>query len=257
MPDLKLTLEYDGQDFAGWQSQARAAGARTVQETLQDAIAQVTGEETVVQGSGRTDAGVHAEGQVASVHLDSSLAPEVLQRALCAVLPSDLAVTDIEVAPRGFHARYDALSKHYRYQIWNAVSRSPLRRYRHHCVARPLDVEAMGKAAIAIVGRRDFASFEATGSERQSSVREVTRCDVTGHSGDEIRIDLEADGLLRYMVRNIAGTLIEVGGGQRAPESLPHLLEARNRALAGPTAPALGLTLVSVTYADSASNPRC
>lgn len=245
-PTFRLTLEYDGAGFEGWQAQP--AGRRTVQATLEQALARVTGQRVRVTGSGRTDAGVHAEGQVASVRVESRLAPERLRQALNGVLPSDLAVRSLEVAPEGFDARRDARSKLYRYALWNAPTRSPLREARSLCLERPLDVAAMREAAGALVGTHDFRSFQAAGSSVATSVRSLSRLAVEGQAGGAIDLWFEASGFLRHMVRNLAGTLIEVGSGRRPAWEMPALLAARDRGRAGRTAPARALTLVRVRY---------
>jgi tRNA pseudouridine38-40 synthase len=243
---LRLVLEYDGTDFAGWQRQAQ--GERTVQGVLGEALARVCGAEGEVEGAGRTDAGVHARGQVAGVRIETRLGPGELLRALNAVLPRDLAVLSVEEAPAGWHPRRSARSKLYRYAIWNGRVRSPLRERFAHWVPQPLDVAAMAKAASSLVGTRDFRSFQAAGSGVERTVRTLYRAEVLGVAGVELALELVGDGFLRHMVRNVAGTLIEVGLGRRAPESLPGLLDARNRDLAGPTAPPQGLSLVQLEY---------
>jgi tRNA pseudouridine38-40 synthase len=239
-------LEYDGTGFAGWQRQAQ--GERTVQGVLVEALRRVCGGEAEVEGAGRTDAGVHARGQVAGVRVETRLAAGELQRALNAVLPGDLAVLALDAAPEGWHPRRSARRKLYRYAIWNGRVRSPLRE-RYACfVPQPLAAAAMARAAASLAGTRDFRSFQAAGSGVETTVRTLFRAELLGEAGGELALELEGDGFLRHMVRNVAGTLIEVGLRRRAPESLPALLEARDRGLAGPTAPARGLTLVRVEY---------
>jgi len=251
MPVFRFVLEYDGTDFAGWQRQRE--GERTVQGVLEDALARVVGVRAAVIGAGRTDAGVHAEGQVASAELETVLAPETLARALNARLPCDVAVLEATLAPPGFHARYDARAKVYRYSIWNSRQPSPLRQRRFLTVRAPLDVEAMREAAQHLAGCHDFACFEtrpepAAGRAGRSTVRRLDRVELSGSAGGEIQLELEGSGFLRHMVRAIAGTLLEVGRARRAPESLPGLLAGRDRREAGPTAPARGLTLVRLRY---------
>ncbi|HEY8156470.1 MAG TPA: tRNA pseudouridine(38-40) synthase TruA [Myxococcota bacterium] len=259
MPNFRLTLEYDGAGFAGWQVQA--GGVRSLQGELEAAIERVTGVRTRVHGAGRTDAGVHAEGQVANLTLETTLAAPALQRALNALLPPDLAVVKAEIAPDAFHARYHALGKLYRYRIWNAARPSPLRAARVWWVKPALDVAAMASAGALLLGTHDFASFQAVGSDVASTLRTLTRCDVLAvpepqvpepNARGEIEIRVEGSGFLRHMVRILAGTLVQVGMGRREPGSLPAVLAARDRRAAGPTAPPQGLTLVRVAYSDSA-----
>lgn len=246
MPNFRLLIEYDGTDLEGWQIQREPA--RTAQGLLAAAIAQVTGAAATVNGAGRTDAGVHAEGQVASASIETRLGPATLQRALNAVLPRDVAVRAIEVVPDSFHARRHARSKLYVYRLWTGAARSPLRDRSSLWVGAPLDLEAMRTAAQALIGTHDFSSFRGAGSAVLGSVRTLTRIDIGGVSGGEVAFAVEGSGFLRHMVRNLVGTLIEVGQRRRAPQSVARVLAARDRGEAGPTAPARGLTLVCVRY---------
>jgi tRNA pseudouridine38-40 synthase len=250
---FKLTLEYDGAGFAGWQRQP--AGRRTVQDVLEAALARLAGAPVRATGAGRTDAGVHAEGQVASAALDTRLAPHELARALNGCLPPDVAVLRAEAAADGFHARRDARGKVYRYAVWNGAVRSPLRAARslHH--PRALDVGAMRAAAAALVGTHDFSSFRAAGSAVRTSVRTLERLQLRGEPGDLVELELEASGFLRHMARNVVGTLLEVGRGERRADAIEALLGGRDRRAAGPTAPAHGLTLVRVLYAEASPDP--
>ena len=243
---LRLTLEYDGAAFEGWQAQA--SGHRTVQGALEAAVARVTGQRIRVTASGRTDAGVHAEAQVASLRLDTELAPDRLRGALNGVLPPDVAVLAVEPAAESFHARRDATSKLYRYRIWNGPARSPLSVSRALCLQRPLDLGAMRTAAHAFLGTHDFASFQAAGSSVVSTRRTLLRLDVDGEPSGCVELHVEGTGFLRHMVRILAGTLLTVGSGRRAPGAMPAILAARDRRRAGPTAPAHALTLVEVYY---------
>jgi tRNA pseudouridine38-40 synthase len=245
---FKLTLEYDGAGFAGWQRQP--AGQRTVQRVLEDALARLAGAPVRATGAGRTDAGVHAEGQVASAVLDTRLAPDALARALNGCLPSDVAVLRAEAAAEGFHARRDARGKVYRYAVWNAPARSPLRAARslHH--PRPLDLGAVRDATADLVGTHDFTSFRAAGSAVRTSVRTLHRLDLRGEPGGLLELEIQASGFLRHMARNLVGTLLEVGRGERPADGMAALLARRDRTAAGPTAPGHGLTLVRVIYAD-------
>jgi tRNA pseudouridine38-40 synthase len=246
---FRLTLEYDGAGFEGWQIQPE--GRRTVQGALEAALARVLGRRVRVVSSSRTDSGVHAEGLVASLRAETALEPDRLRRALNGVLPTDVAVLDAALAPDGFHARHDALSKLYRYRIWNGRSRSPLRARRSLCLQHPLDLAAMGRAARDLAGTHDFAAFQAAGSEVGSSERTLLRLDLEGAPGAQVDLYFEGTGFLRHMVRILSGTLIQVGRGRRDPEGMPALLASRDRRRAGPTAPAHPLSLVRVTYGDS------
>lgn len=241
---LRLVLEYDGTDFQGWQIQP--GGARTVQGCLQVAFERVTGQRVNVLASGRTDAGVHAEAQVASVEVETTLEPALLRHALNGCLPRDVAVVTVERAAPDFDARRDSRAKLYRYIVWNAPARSPLRDRRSLHVARTLDLEAMRRAAADLVGTHDFACFQAARAGTRTTVRTLERLDVQGRPGGEIRFEAFGKGFLRHMVRTLVGTLLEVGRGRRPPDSLPALLATRDRRRAGPTAPARGLTLVRV-----------
>jgi tRNA pseudouridine38-40 synthase len=251
---FRLTLEYDGTDFEGWQAQSGAH--RTVQGVLESALARLTGQCVRVAGAGRTDSGVHAEGQVASLRLESRFAADGLRRALNGVLPPDLAVRDAAQVPEGFHARFDARGKLYRYTVWNGRSPSPLRARTVLSLQGRLDLEAMRAAAALLQGTHDFACFQAAGSLARSTVRTLSRVEVEGESRGEVRLWVEGDGFLRHMVRAVAGTLLEVGRGRRRPEGLPALLAARDRTRAGPNAAARGLCLVRVFYdSDGKSGP--
>jgi tRNA pseudouridine38-40 synthase len=245
--NYRLILEYDGTDFEGWQLQA--PGRRTLQGCLEDALSRIAGHPVRCVGSGRTDSGVHAEAQVANAHLETRLAPEDLLRAANANLPPDLAIRELAIAPDAFHARRDARSKHYRYRIWNHPVRSPLRARGSWWVRGPLDLRAIDRALPAVLGEHDFASFRATGSSVRTTVRRLLRAEASGSAGGEVALDFAASGFLRHMVRNLVGTVVEIGLQRREPEDLRRILEARHRSAAGATAPARGLTLVSVEYA--------
>jgi tRNA pseudouridine38-40 synthase len=251
MRTLKTLLAYDGTDYAGWQVQP---GRKTVQGALEAAIKKITGEAVRVLASGRTDAGVHALGQVVGFRTRSHLEPEVLRRALNAELPADVAVLDLAVTGDGFHAIRDAVRKRYRYVIHDGSIRNVfLRRYCWQYRGGRLDVEAMSRAAECLVGRHDFASFQTSGAERSTTVRTVHQLVIRrGRAGeqDQIRCEVEADGFLYNMVRAIVGTLVEVGRGAK-PQSWPAaVLRAADRRVAGPTAPPEGLFLVSVDYQE-------
>jgi tRNA pseudouridine38-40 synthase len=242
MKNYRIVVAYDGTEFRGWQ---RQPDRRTVQGVLEDAVCKVTQKKTVVHGAGRTDAGVHALGQVAGFRGTFKLADDVLLRALNAVLPADVRVFSLEEAPAGFHARKSARSKVYRYRIVRAPQVSPLdRRYVLHW-PYPLNVRAMREAARLFVRTDDFTAFSS--NRDRSPVRTVTRSELR-QSGPEIVYTIEAEGFLRYMVRTIVGTLIEVGRGRIPPSQVEEIFRLKDRSLAGSTAAAKGLTLVRVDY---------
>lgn len=242
MKNYRIVLAYDGTDFHGWQRQPEG---RTVQGVVEEAVRKITGKRTVVHGAGRTDAGVHALGQVASFRGAFKLADEVLLRALNAVLPADVRVFSLEEAPAGFHARRSARSKLYRYRIVNAPQASPLdRRFVLHW-PYPLKLEAMREAARLFARTADFTAFSS--NRDRAPVRTVTRSELR-RSGGEIVFTIEAHGFLRYMVRTIVGTLLEVGRGRVRPADVEEIFRLKDRSLAGPTAAAKGLTLVRVDY---------
>lgn len=247
MRNFKLTLSYDGTDFNGWQTQP---GFRTVQETLEQVIAKVSGEPRVrANASGRTDAGVHAVAQVVNFFSATRLAPDVLLRAVNAHLPPDVAVNAAAEVPQAFDANRDAVRKTYRYVVHDGPVPSPFLR-RYCCQSRQrLDAAAMARAAEPLRGRHDFRSFETEWPNRASSVRTITRLAIN-RFGDYVWIDVEADGFLYNMVRAIAGTLMNVGRGYWPESQVEAVLRAEDRAQAGPTAPAQGLFLMRVTYAD-------
>ncbi len=245
MRNFKLTLSYDGTDFFGWQTQP---GLRTVQETLEQALADLTGEERVrVNASGRTDTGVHALGQVVNFHSTTPYAPEVILRAINARLPADILLSRAEEVPANFDANRHATRKLYRYVIHDGpVPNLFLRRYCHHS-RYPLDAAAMARAAVVLRGTHDFRCFESEWPNRQSSVRTITHLTVN-RFGEWMWLNVEADGFLYNMVRAIAGTLLNVGRGHWPEEEVARILEAQDRTQAGPTAPASGLFLMRVGY---------
>ena len=258
MRNFKVTLAYDGTEFSGFQRQAD--GVRSVQGELEAALAPIAGEKITVAGAGRTDAGVHALGQVASFKLHSPIAEPALLQALNATLPEDVRVLAVETAADEFHARFSARSKVYRYRISNTRVLSPFeRRYALH-ISRRLDIDAMRVAARELLGEHDFSCFQAKTERRpgdtEDSMRVITCSEWTEHpleDADRMLIyDMAGTGFLKYMVRNVIGTLVEVGDGRRAPESIRDLLAAGNRAAAGPTAPPEGLYLVRVDYDTAA-----
>lgn len=244
--NLKLTLAYDGTDFHGWQVQP---GLRTVQGELQDHARHILRHPLEITGSGRTDAGVHARGQVAQVYTTATVSTDAIFRALRSRLPDDILLIDLREVPPSFSAIRSARSKLYRYRIYNRHARPVqhhLQRYTYHCW-HALDADRMRAAADHIVGTHDFAAFASKGRKRLTTTRTVFRCDVTRHY-DEIHIDVEGGGFLYNMVRNIVGTLIEIGKGRWAPDRIPDILASCDRSQAGPTILAKGLTLQWVRY---------
>jgi tRNA pseudouridine38-40 synthase len=244
----RVTLAYDGTDFAGWQLQAAGSRQRTVQGVLEDAIARLAGGVRVpVAGAGRTDAGVHALGQVACFELGRAIDPERLQRALNAMLPADLCVLHAAEAPAGFHARKSAVSKLYRYVLDTAPVQLPTRRrYAGH--APDLDPGRVAEAARLYLGRHDFASVASAGGSARTTVRSVTRSE-PAWEGETLIYEIEAGGFLRKMARSLVGGLIAVGRGALSPDQLRQALLARDRRGWPAPAPARGLTLVRVDYA--------
>lgn len=248
---FKLTVAYDGTDFSGWQLQP---GRPTIQGCLQSRIAELVGQVVNVVGSGRTDAGVHALAQVASCTLPRWTATATqLSTAINAGLPDTILVTGATDAADDFHAIRDAVSKRYRYQIQDGGTRDPFDHRYWHRLQRPVDRDAMSAAAERLLGRHDFACFQAAGGPRKSTVRTIHACELSaadeGFSGQpRFAFEVEADGFLYNMVRNIVGTLLEVGRGKRPPQWIDEVLSQRNRDLAGPTAPPHGLFLRQVRY---------
>ena len=251
MKNIKIEIEYDGTNYNGWQIQQRRPDSIRTEKTIQGVIERVLSgillEEIKISGSGRTDSGVHAVGQIANFKTKSKMPMAVMQRALNSLLPKDIVIVDIEEAGLNFHARFDALSKIYRYQILNrAYSTAFDRLYQLH-VPYKLDAKLMAREARVLIGRKDFKSFQAADKKERNSIRNIKRLSVR-KDGTLINIDIEANGFLYNMVRNIVGTLIEAGRGKFAPGSMRKILLARDRTKAGPTAPAKGLSLMRVKY---------
>jgi tRNA pseudouridine38-40 synthase len=248
---IRLVVEYDGTDFAGWQRQPRSP---TIQAALEDALLRLTGERLVVHGAGRTDAGVHALGQVAAITTASPLPAETLRRALCALLPPAISVVAADEVEASFDPRRHARGKLYRYRIWNRPSRSPHEARHAWHRTRPLDDAAMAEAAALLIGEHDFAAFRAADCERRTTVRRVFSLAVR-RSGPLVTVEVEATAFLKNMVRIIVGTLDEVGRGRLSPDAVAAILAGRDRAAAGPTAPPHGLFLVEVHYDRPMAGP--
>lgn len=242
--NIKLTLEYDGTRYHGWQVQA---SGETIQGVLERAVSTLMGVPIRIIGSGRTDAGVHARGQVANFFSYKEFQPHRLERALNALTPDDITIKKVEIVADSFDARRDGRSRIYEYRILNRPTPSPFhRKYAWH-VHDALDVPAMREAIICLEGEHDFSSFRAADCEAIHPIRTVYRTDID-HTGEFVVFSIEATAFLRHMVRNIVGTLVEIGRHQRKPQSFADLLEARDRTKAGLKAPAQGLFLVKVKY---------
>ena len=251
--NYKLLIQYDGTDFHGWQSQD---GLRTVQGELTRALSLIEGRDVIVHGSGRTDAGVHAEGQVASVDVQREITPDKLRNAINGNVGKDVRVLEAAIVSNEFHARYSALGKTYVYRIVNAPVMSPFWAHYAHHEARRFDFEAMQAAAESFFGKHDWTAFSAAQSDVADRVRTITHLEI-GERVDErargslVEIKVSADGFLRYMVRAIAGTLMAVGRGELNRHVVQEAIQAGVRPVAAATAPACGLTLLSVRYTDN------
>jgi tRNA pseudouridine38-40 synthase len=244
VPTFKLIVEYDGTAYAGWQRQPNQP---TVQAALEDLLQRITHTHVPVTGAGRTDAGVHALGQVASFRSDKTLSVKEWLRALNGLLPPDISVRSVESVSDDFHARYSARRKQYEYRILNRAERSALDRNRAWHVRERLDLDAMRDAARLLVGRHDFSSFQGHPTDTENPVCDLTTLNLL-QEHTLIRIEVQADRFLKHMVRAIAGTLVEVGQGKRQPQAMKDILDARDRRSAGITAPAHGLYLLHVEY---------
>ena len=247
MRTLKIVLQYDGTAYAGWQRQDNGP---SVQALLEDALEPIEGSRVVVHGAGRTDAGVHALGQVATVTLAVAMEPPALARALNAILPRDIRVLAVEDAQPGFHARFSAIGKVYEYRIVNAPLVSPfLHKYVWH-VVQPIDLGMVREASALLVGKHDFAAFQGARAKVISTERTVSKIEWedAGRSDLPLVMRIEGNGFLRHMVRIVVGTLVDVGVGRWPPRHVTEILASRDRTQAGPTAPAQGLYLVRVLY---------
>lgn len=270
MTNFKITLAYDGTSLVGWQ---RQAAGTSVQGLLEDALREIDERAVTVHGAGRTDAGVHALGQVASFTLERAMAADTVMRALNARLPDQVRVLHAAEADPAFHARFSARAKTYRYRIWNAEIVDPFERAYSWHVMGALDIEAMRAAALTLEGQHDFAAFQASGGSATTTEREIyasriddrrstglRACLVNSSDAGSARIigyDVTGNGFLRHMVRVIAGSLVEIGRGKRDAQWLAEAVVSRDRGLAGPTAPPSGLFLLRVDYGSSAlaNNP--
>ena len=243
--NIRLLLEYDGTRYHGWQRQLDAV---TIQQTLEEALARLTRAPVTLIGSGRTDAGVHARGQVANFRTQSPIPLQAFHQGLNSLLPKDIAVLSAAEAPPEFHARKSARAKTYEYRILNRPTRSPLNHHFAWWIAPPLDLAAMAGAAAALPGEHDFTAFRASGSDNLNPVRRVLGASWRGDDAGWLSFAITATGFLRGMVRSLVGTMVEVGQGKAPPTILAELLASGARHLAGPTAPPQGLYLGEVFY---------
>jgi tRNA pseudouridine38-40 synthase len=245
--NIRLLVEYDGTRYHGWQRQAEAV---TIQQVLEEALNRLTGEKVALIGSGRTDAGVHARGQVANFHAASPISLQAFHKGMNSLLPKDIAVLEALEAEPSFHARKSARAKTYEYRILNRPTRSPLDRHHAWWIEAPLDLAAMAGAAGALPGEHDFTAFRASGSDNMNPVRQVLAAEWRHEFGGWLIFTVTATGFLRGMVRSLVGTMAAVGRGKAPPMILAELLTSGARHLAGPTAPPQGLYLMEVFYGE-------
>jgi len=244
MKNIKLTIEYDGTNYHGWQIQSNA---KTVQETIEKAIYGLTGEKITINGSSRTDQGVHAYGQVSSFFTHSNIPPDRLSYALNRMLPHDIVIKKSEEVDKDFHARYCSKGKKYRYLIYNSNFPSAIFRNRSYHISHNLDMEKMNKSIKFFLGTHDFSAFKSVGSSVKTSVRTIFDVNLTKME-DNICFEVSGDGFLYNMVRIMVGTIVDVGMGRIKVEDIPYIIESRDRKKAGRTAPPHGLYLVEVYY---------
>ena len=242
---IRLVIAYDGSAYHGWQ---RQQNAMTLQQVLEESLQEMLGEPVRVFASGRTDAGVHALGQVAHFATHSPLHPDVIKKGLNSLLPDDMVVRVAGYAPHDFHARYSAKRKRYEYRILNTREPDIFRRKYEWHIRKELDKEKMRRCLTMILGKHDFSAFRSTGSGNRNPVRTVYHAELVEEKDGLVKIVMEADGFLRHMVRNVVGTLVEVGLGKMSPEEISGVLKSGDRSKAGAKAPAHGLFLVKVDY---------
>lgn len=243
--NFKIIIEYDGTSYHGWQ---RQRNERTIQEEIEKALFTMTGEKTVLTASGRTDAGVHALGQVANFHCDTDLSPQALQNGLNSLTKDDIVIISRDIVDEKFHSRFDAKSKIYNYRILNRNLPAAINRQYAWFIRKTLDLVSMRHAAGHIIGSHDFKAFEGTGSPRSHTTRCVIKADIVEQENGLIVFEIEADGFLRFMVRNIVGTLVDVGLGKITSDDFKKTLLSKDRSMAGVTAPPQGLFLMKVKY---------
>ena len=245
MRTIKLVVQYDGSDYVGWQRQGKGV---SVQGLIEEALAKIEGAPVTLHGAGRTDAGVHAVGQVASARVVSAIEDWQLIRALNAHLPDAIRISELITVPDSFHARFSATAKTYEYRIWNGRTVPPfIRQYAWH-VIEALNLPLMQEASRAIPGEHDFATFRSARSMNHTTVRQITRAAWRRVDEHTLVFEIKGKGFLRYMVRSLVGTVVEIGRGQRPVDDIARLLAAPDRSQAGRTAPARGLFLMKVDY---------
>lgn len=245
LKNFKLTIEYDGSSYHGWQ---RQKNERTIQGEIENALKIMTGKKIVLTGAGRTDAGVHAFGHTANFRCDTHLAADVFQKGLNSLVPKDIVIRECQEADENFHARYDAKSKIYNYRILNRTIPAAIYRQYAWFIQKKLDIGAMRSAIDHIIGTHDFKAFEGAGSPRSNTIRCIMKADLIEKDTDYLVFEIEGDGFLRFMVRNIVGTLVDVGFCKITPDDFKRILFSKDRNLASPTAPSHGLFLMQVRY---------
>lgn len=245
MRNIKLVIEYDGAQYYGWQ---RQKGHRSIQQTLEEKIKLITKEDVTVIASGRTDTGVHAINQIAHFKMVADINDATLLNALNSVLPDDIVIKQLKEVHSEFHARFDVKSKKYIYQIWNNQSNTAINRHYYWHVRKELDLENIRRAAVYLEGTHDFSAFCGSGSKVKDYIRTVLGVQIEKADQGKVFITISADGFLRHMVRNIVGTLVDVGKGKISPGEFKIILDSRDRKQAGMTAPANALFLAEVNY---------
>ena len=247
MKNFKITIEYDGTSYHGWQ---RQKNERTIQEEIEKALLTMTGKKTVLTASGRTDAGVHALGQVANFTCDTDLSPQAFQNGLNSLTKDDIVIISCDIVDENFHSRFDAKSKTYHYKILNRNLPAAIdRQYAWFIRKRKrLDLDAMGRAISHIIGTHDFKAFEGSGSPRSHTTRCIIKADIVEQGNGLMIFEIEANGFLRFMVRNIVGTVVDVGLGKITSGDFKKILLSKDRSRAGATAPPQGLFLMNVKY---------
>jgi tRNA pseudouridine38-40 synthase len=252
MPRLKLVLEYDGTNYVGWQAQANGP---SIHREVERAVRGLLAEEVAILAAARTDSGVHAAGQVVCFTTQRSLPLKAYWMGLNRLLPKDITVVAAAEVPENFDPRRHARGKRYRYLIFNRRTPSALRRRTHWQIFQPLDVPSMQAAGALLLGRRDFSAFRAADCQASHAIRELRTVSISGNAGGEIGVSIEGTAFLKHMVRNIVGTLVEVGRGHQTVEWVKEVRDSLDRRRSGPTAPPQGLTLIEVSYQEDLSGP--